>query len=447
MGRFLRRLGVCSAVLVLGLVGPGMADAAGDDGARAQAVRGPASGPDGDSSRRCRHGDRGRLLRFDRAASHPTAADARAYFDAWIEFYRDFYQFPADLPVDIDHGFDTWKVTYCTVDAVLPGRARPAPTIATGNVSVPRKPGPLATVAYLHGTSASFYDAPSNPNIVGELEARGESFDGPPSSAIFAGGGFVYVAPDYLGLGDSTVPRHRYFHAATEASSAVDLLVASREVLRSLRVRRSDELFTFGFSQGGHAALALHRALQRRGVEVTATAPVGGVFDVERFFLSCLANTTTVTLPLSVAYLLLAYDDIDDLYERPSDVFREPYASTVPGLFDMRHFWDDILAGLPPTSRELLRPSYFRAVRDNPDHPLRVRLRQNAVDRWRPDAPIRVYHSPVDEEVAFEDMLVSVHRLRKRGADITVERLAGFDHVNSWVQAMPRAVRWFKTLD
>ena len=312
---------------------------------------------------------------------------------------------------------------------------------------MPRKAGPLATVAYLHGTAASFYNAPSNPNIAGQLEERGESFDGPPSSAIFAGGGFIYVAPDYLGLGGSTVPRHRYFHAATEASSAADLLAASRGVLRSLRVRRSEELFTFGFSQGGHAALALHRLLERRRVEVTATAPVGGVFDVERFFLSSIANTTTVTLPLSVAYLLLAYDDIYDIYGRPADVFREPYASTVPGLLDMRHFWDDILAGLPPTSRELLRASFFRAVRSNPDHPMRVRLRQNAVDRWRPDAPIRVYHSPVDEEVPFEDVLVSVDRLRKRGADITVERLPGFDHVNSWIQAMPRAARYFRTLD
>jgi hypothetical protein len=141
-------------------------------------------------------------------------------------------------------------VTYCTVDVAPPGESRPAPTIATGNVSVPRKAGPLATVAYLHGTSVSFYDAPSNPSVAGQLEERGESFDGPPSSAIFAGAGFIYVAPDYLGPGDSTVPRHRYFHAATEASSSVDLLAASREVLRSLRVRRGDQLFTFGFSQG-----------------------------------------------------------------------------------------------------------------------------------------------------------------------------------------------------
>ena len=223
--------------------------------------------------------------------------------------------------------------------------------------------------------------------------------------------------------------------------------MASRDVLRTLRVRRSDELFTFGFSQGGHAALALHRALENRRVDVTATATVGGVFDVERFFLSGIADETTLTVPLYVAYILLAYDDIYNVYGQPSDVFRRPYASTVPGLFDMEHFFDDVLAGLPSTSRELLRASYFRAVSNNPDNPLRLRLRGNAVDRWRPRAPIRVYHSPDDEEVFFEDLLVSVDRLRSRGADITVRTLPGLDHVNSWVQAMPRAARYFRTLD
>ena len=113
----------------------------------------------------------------------------------------------------------------------------------------------------------------------------------------------------------------------------------------------------------------------------------------------------------------------------------------------MQHFFDDVLAGLPPTSRDLLRPSYYANVSNNPNNPLRVRLRQNAVDQWRPAAAIRVYHSPDDEEVFFDDALVSVNRLRNRGADITVRTLPGFDHVNSWIQAMPRALRYFKRLD
>ncbi len=435
------------ALLTLGVISVSAAPPANGDNAREEELGVRASALGGNSGQSCRYGDRGRLLRFDRVASHPTAADARTYFDAWIEFYRDFYAFPPSLPVNIGYGFDTYKVTYCTDDAKLPDRSSARPTIATGNVSVPRRSGRLPTVAYLHGTSVSFYDAPSNPNIFGEFNENGESFDGPPSSAVFAGGGFIYIAPDYLGLGDSTVPRHRYFHAATEASSAVDLLAASRHVLRSLNVQRSDELFTFGFSQGGHAALAVHRELQNAHVDVAATATVGGVFDVERFFLSSIADETTVTLPLYVSYILLAYDDIYDVYGTPSDVFRRRYSSTVPGLFDMKHFFDDILAGLPSTSRELLRPSYYANFSNNASSPLRIRLRQNAVDRWRPEAPIRVYHSPNDEEVFFEDALLSVDRLRSRGADVSVRTLPGFDHVNSWIQAIPRAVTYFRALD
>src|SRR4029453_15554957 len=97
-----------------------------------------------------------------------------------------------------------------------------------------------------------------------------------------------------------------------------------------------------------------------------------------------------------------------------------------------------------PTSRELLTASYFRALTTDPEEPMRVRLRQNAVDRWRPEAPIRVYHSPVDGEGSFEDALVSVRRLRSRGADVTVRRLPGLDHVTSWVRAMPQAADWFE---
>lgn len=39
---------------------------------------------------------------------------------------------------------------------------------------------------------------------------------------------------------------------------------------------------------------------------MTATATVGGILDVERFFLSAIADTTTATVPLYVSYLLLA---------------------------------------------------------------------------------------------------------------------------------------------
>lgn len=115
----------------------------------------------------CHPGESGRLIRYEGVASYPTATSVGEYFDEWIAFYEDFYQVPPSVPETFKYGFDSYKVTYCTTDALLPGQARPQPTVATGLVSVPRKSGPLATVAYVRGTAVSFYDTPSNPNIVG----------------------------------------------------------------------------------------------------------------------------------------------------------------------------------------------------------------------------------------------------------------------------------------
>jgi pimeloyl-ACP methyl ester carboxylesterase len=394
----------------------------------------------------CEIGERGQLVDYEQVASYLTAQSVREYFDEWIAFYQDYYLFP-DVPVRFEYGFDSYKVSYCTVDAVLPDQSTAQPTIATGMVSVPRRPGPLKTVVYLHGTSVSFYDAVSNPNIFGEFSEAGESFDGPPSNAVFAGSGFLYIAPDYLGLGDSDVPRHRYFHAATEASAAADLLAASQGVLEDLQTERDEVLFTFGFSQGGHAALALHRELQEMRFDVTATATVGAVLDVEQFFLVSLGDDAAATLPLYVTYILLAYDDVYDIYDDTSEIFQPPFESSVEDLFDMQHYFDDIVAGLPTSSRELLARAFLADVTTDPDHPLRVHLRDNAVDRWTPDAPIRMYYSPDDEEVLYGSALASVERLREGGATITVEELPGLDHVNSWVQAMPLAAAWFESLN
>jgi hypothetical protein len=378
-------------------------------------------------------------------ASRPTAASVQAYFDEWIAFYQDYYYWPPDLPERFTDGFDSYKVTYCTVDAVLPGERTARPTSATGMISVPRGHGPFPTLAYQHGTSVTYFDAISNPDIVGPLEPRGESFEGPPADAVFAGNGFIFVGSDYLGLGDSSVPRERYFHAETEASAGADLLVASRDVLADLAVRQTDDLFIFGYSQGSHAALALHRALQEAGVDVTGTATGGVLFDPEKWFLSGLVSQTS-TLPVYMSLILLTYDELYDVYERKTDVFRQPYAGTVADLFDMHHFWDDILAGLPPTGRELITPSYARKLTTDPREPLRVRLRQNVVDNWRPKAPLIVYQSTDDEEAPYADALEEVAQLRRAGAHVKVETLTGFDHINTWIQVMPRAVSWFRSL-
>ena len=186
-----------STVVALSLLSPGIAQA-GE----------PACGRD----------DRGRLLGVESIASYPTPADARAYFESWVDFYRDFYGFAEDLTADVAYGFDAYKVTYCSIDAVLPGQDRAEPTVS-------HRQRVRATQGWTvaHGCERARHRRVVLRRTVesqhrGDLEPRGESFEGPASSPIFAGNGFIYVAPDLTGFGDSTVPRHRYFHADSEAS-------------------------------------------------------------------------------------------------------------------------------------------------------------------------------------------------------------------------------------
>ncbi len=82
------------------------------------------------------------MLGYQRVASYPTPHDARAHFDEWIAFYQDFFNFPENLPVTFQYGFDSYKVTYCTNDAVLPGQTFAETTAVTGMVSVPRTSRP-----------------------------------------------------------------------------------------------------------------------------------------------------------------------------------------------------------------------------------------------------------------------------------------------------------------
>ena len=45
----------------------------------------------------------GATIRVEQVGSYPTPDDARARFDEWIAFYRDFFQFPADLPETFEY--------------------------------------------------------------------------------------------------------------------------------------------------------------------------------------------------------------------------------------------------------------------------------------------------------------------------------------------------------
>ncbi|NNK89912.1 MAG: hypothetical protein HKO89_04830, partial [Saprospiraceae bacterium] len=116
------------------------------------------------------------------------------------------------IGLSVNYGVDLYKVRYYTPD--INGDEH----VASGLICIPQSQSrsfPLA--CYQHGTVGSRDDVPSN------LQG------GYLLAVIFASYGYVITTPDYLGLGDSP-GIHPYVHAATEASAAIDLLYAAREL-------------------------------------------------------------------------------------------------------------------------------------------------------------------------------------------------------------------------
>ena len=146
----------------------------------------------------------------------------------------------------------------------------------------------------MHGTSVSFYDAPSNPNIFGDsATAARASRDRRPLRSSLA----TVSSTSRRTISDSATRRSHAIATSTRQPRRPPRSTCWRRpgtCSPTCACRQNDKLFVFGFSQGGHAALALHRELERMRVEVDGTAVVGAVFDVEQWLLASLAREDSI---------------------------------------------------------------------------------------------------------------------------------------------------------
>jgi len=313
-------------------------------------------------------------------------------------------------------GVRLYRVVYWTIDV------QGNPTTASGMIAYPQGvSGPRPLLSYQHGTQVEKAEVPSNP---GNEEMLAVSLG-------LTSAGYVVAAADYLGLGESE-GIHPYVHAESEASACLDMLRAALAVSDERNVQLSDKLFLAGYSQGGHATMALHRTLEETaGGEfmVTAATPMAGPYDLSDTTFGMALTDPSESSSLYAAYLLVAYDAIYDVYSSPAEAFVAPLDGIVESLFDGYHSTSAIMAALPATPQDMLRPEYIEAVATNPDHPLNVALRDNDLYDWRPIAPVRLFHGGADKTVPFENSMIAYEHMSALGADIELINVgAGLDH-------------------
>jgi acetyl esterase/lipase len=207
--------------------------------------------------------------------------------------------------------------------------------IATGLYYVPLDyPYEVATMQYNHGTAMTNRG-------VNSYDYNGEST----ICKIFAADGYAVAWQDYIGLGRAT-GFHPYQHLETEGQSGVDLLRAIREINDSIGLEVNDQLFVTGYSQGGHAALSVHKTIQEKysdEFKVTASSPMSGAHDM-----SGVQNEIMVidySQPHYLPFLLYGYQQIYQIFpsnEAFRNVFKPEYRHVLDKILAKEHGLGDI---------------------------------------------------------------------------------------------------------
>ncbi|MBC6993876.1 hypothetical protein QWY85_20500 [Neolewinella lacunae] len=344
--------------------------------------------------------------------------------------------------ISIDYGVRNFKVVYTTTDAF--GQ----PDTASGLLCVPNNANlvyPLAV--YNHGTAGNREAVPSREGVGERLLPQG-----------IAGSGFITLAPDYLGLGDSD-GIHPYVHAATEASAGRDMLLAVRSWLESQGIRENGQLFLTGYSQGGHATQALHRDLETNpgddNLTVTAATHLSGPYSISDVMRETLFQEELATLPGYIVYTYVSYNYVYGAFDSLGQAFVEPYLSPIDsfarGITSLDEFnvrLTNLLVSNNAILGDILQDSILAALETKDTSSAIVRaLIDNDTYDWAPTAPTVIYYCTEDEQVPFQNAILADSVMRDNGSSsVLLESGGARNHGGCVLPAAVRTIEFFKAL-
>ena len=94
--------------------------------------------------------------------------------------------------------------------------------------------------------------------------------------------GYIYIEPDYLGLGVSEI-FHPYHLKDVTAASMIDIIYAAKELCDLLDVvNYNSQLFIAGYSEGGYATMAAVKEIEENydDLNITLSFPMAGAYDL-----------------------------------------------------------------------------------------------------------------------------------------------------------------------
>lgn len=318
----------------------------------------------------------------------------------------------AEYGIQFQNGVEFWKVTYTTPDVFN------QLDTASGLLVLPIREEmtiyPL--LVYQHGTVDGPQDVPSN--LQGGYQI----------AEVFGGLGYVSLAPDYLGAGEAR-GFHPYVHRASEASAAVDMIRAIRSHAPEMNVSLNDQLFITGYSQGGHASMALHQALELElsdEIELTAAAHLSGPYSVSGVMREVMVGDDPYNYLAYLPNIYLSYNYVYGLYDELEQVFKPVYVAAIQDFYEgtigLSNLNDFLINSISeeygaPIARHMLQDSIVAILEDPASgHPILDALKDNDTYEWAPQQPTRIFYCMADDQVHYRNSVFADSVMQALGA-------------------------------
>ncbi len=228
---------------------------------------------------------------------------------------------------------------------------------------------------------------------------------------MFAAQGYAVVATDYLGFAKSRFAYHPYLHAESEATSVLDSVRAARRAAAELGQPLSSKLLLAGYSQGGQASMAAHRAAERDNpgeFAVAAGAHLAGPYNLSGMMRAGVAFAgDQFFVPFLVTAMQKVYGNV---YTSADQAFKAPYAATIENLLPnpTLTFTTLVTTGaLPGAAGEtpaqiraaLMQPAFLTSVQTDDSNGLYVDAKAQDLLDWSPRAPLLMCSGAADPTV------------------------------------------------
>lgn len=313
-----------------------------------------------------------------------------------LNYAAILYPEAAEITPDVQSGVNVYSISYKTT---FKGQA----VNASGLIIIPSVAGPYPVLAYQNGTNTLNSIAPSV-----DPDYQAYQF-----LQIIASTGYVVVMADYLGFGVSDDMAHPYLHKESTVQTIVDMLYSLEEFDEDIAkdITINNDYFLLGYSQGGWATLALLDALENdygSDFTVKAASCGAGPYDLS-YFNSYVLRLTEYPMPVFLGYISNAYSEYD-LFTNPlTDLYNEPYASRIPGLYDGMHSSGQINDQLTVSIAGLFKADYISGYSSSVAYQgVRDALTANSIQGWNSSVPLLFLHGTADNYV-MPELSVRMH--------------------------------------